>query len=181
MLVVNIGMLQHYQNYLRAKCKVVSIGGTYVYPIFRVGYTSLMEDADMVFTNREIDNCPTITVLLRDPKARFISGVNEYCRQNSKGLNHIYKKIQLGKLVDRHFMPQYLWLLHLYKYYKGSVVLRPFSHIKEITQVHAHANTRKRQIEPIDRFIKIDNFLLRHLNEKVLLKNIITRYKDVLS
>ena len=114
MLVVNIGMLQHYQHYLRAKCQVVSIGGTYVYPIFRVGYTSLMEDADMVFTDREIDNCPTITVLLRDPKARFISGVNEYCRQNSKDLDHIYKKIQLGKLVDRHFMPQYLWLLHTY-------------------------------------------------------------------
>ena len=160
---------------------MVSIGGTYVYPIFRVGYSSLMEDADMVFTDREIDNCPTITVLLRDPNERFISGVNEYCKNQGKGLNHIYKKIEIGKLVDRHFMPQYLWLLHLYKFYKGPIVLRPFSHIKEITQVHANKSKSKRQVKPIDRFIKVDTFLLRHLNKTVQLKDIIMRYKDVLS
>ena len=82
-------MLTNYDSYLRTKCQVVSIGGTFVYPIFRVGYTSLMEDADMVFTNNEITLCDTIEVLLRDPKERFISGVNEYCRQNGKGLTHI--------------------------------------------------------------------------------------------
>ena len=181
MLVVNIGMLKHYQNYLRAKCEVVSIGGVYVYPIYRVGHTSLMQDADMVFTNREIDNCPTITVLLRDPHERFISGVNEYCNQKGKGINHIYRKIESGKLVDRHFMPQYLWLLHLYQYYKGPITLRPFSYISEITQVHANANHPKRQIKPIDRFTKVDTYLLRHLNKTVKLRDIITRYKDVLS
>ena len=140
-----------------------------------------MEDADMVFTDREIDSCPTITVLLRDPNERFISGVNEYCKNQGKGLNHIYKKIEIGKLVDRHFMPQYLWLLHLYKFYKGPIVLRPFSHIKEITQVHANKSKLKRQVKPIDRFIKVDTFLLRHLNKTVQLKDIIMRYKDVLS
>jgi hypothetical protein len=174
-------MLTNYDSYLRTKCQVVSIGGTFVYPIFRVGYTSLMEDADMVFTNNEITLCDTIEILLRDPKERFISGVNEYCRQNGKGLNHIYRKIQVGKLVDRHFMPQYLWLLHLYKYHKGPIVLRPFSYIKEITQIHARANERHRRIEPIERFTKVDNLLLRHLNKTVSLRDIITRYRDVLS
>ena len=174
-------MLANYDSYLRTKCQVVSIGGTFVYPIFRVGYTSIMEDADMVFTNNEIMLCDNIEVLLRDPRERFISGVNEYCRQNGKGLNHIYRKIQTGKLVDRHFMPQYLWLLHLYKWHKGHVVLRPFSHIKEITQVHARANERHTPIEPIDRFVKVDTFLLRHLNKPVPLRDIIVRYRDVLS
>jgi len=174
-------MLANYDSYLRTKCQVVSIGGTFVYPIFRVGYTSIMEDADMVFTNNEIMLCDNIEVLLRDPRERFISGVNEYCRQNGKGLNHIYKKIQTGKLVDRHFMPQYLWLLHLYKWHKGTVVLRPFSHIKEITHIHARANERHRHIEPIERFTKVDNLLLSHLNKPVPLRDIITRYRDVLS
>ena len=174
-------MLGNYESYLRTKCKVVSIAGTFVYPIFRVGYTSLIEDADMVFTNYEIDNCDKIVILLRDPEDRFISGVNEYCRQNKKSIDHIFPKIKMGKLVDRHFMPQYLWLCHLYKYFTGPIVLKPFSYISEITQTHARANETHKQIEPVDRFTKVDFHLLRELNKTVLLRDVIRKYRHVLS
>jgi len=181
LLVVNIGMLRHYQDYLRAKCEVVSIGGIYVYPIFRVGYTSLMADADMVFTDIEIDNCPAITVLLRNPNDRFISGINEYCRQKNKGIKDVYAKVQKGKLVDRHFMPQYFWLLHLYTYYKGAVILKPFEYISEITQRHHRANESHQHVEPIDRYTKVDRYLLNNVNSRVSLQHLIRKYKDVLS
>ena len=174
-------MLRHYQDYLRAKCEVVSIGGIYVYPIFRVGYTSLMADADMVFTNKEITKCNHITVMLRNPAHRFVSGVNEYGLQNGKIVDDVYDEIKKGTLVDRHFMPQYLWLLHLYKYYKGPVELKPFENINEITQTHLRKNEPHQQVEPVDRFIEVDLDLMQDMNKTLLLGDIIRKHKNVLS
>ena len=31
------------------------------------------------------------------------------------------KKIESFDIIDRHFIPQYLWLLHLHKYFDGTV------------------------------------------------------------
>ena len=160
---------------------MVSIGGTYVYPIFRVGYTSLMEDADMVFTDREIDNCPTITVLLRDPKARFISGVNEYCRQNNLDVESTWNEINLGRIHDRHFTPQYVWLLHLYKFYKGFVTIRPFKHISNVTEVHIHKSESKIEVPVIESFVAVDRHLTNYYNETVNIGYLIKRYKHALS
>ena len=175
-------MLRHYERYLQTKCQVISIAGTYVYPIFKVGYTCLMEDADMVFSDVEISACPeTIIVLLRDPYARFQSGVDEYCKQNKKEFKDVYAKIKSRKLIDRHFMPQYLWLLHLYKWHKGKVCLKSFEYIKEITHFHRRANEEHPTIEPINNFIKVDRLLMNNINRTVPLEEIIRKYANVLS
>ena len=76
-------MLTHWNRLLNTDCTVIDIGSHTVYPIFRVGYTSLMSDADQTYTNRQISKCEHIDILIRNPIDRFVSGVNEYCRQNS--------------------------------------------------------------------------------------------------
>lgn len=168
-------MLKHYDSYFRYKCKVVSIAGTYVYPIYEVGYTSLIEDADMVFTNQEITICPTITVLLRDPVERFKCGVNEYAKQNKKNLHNVYEKIKIGKLVDRMFMPQYMWLMHLNKHYKGMVHIRSFEDIGDITNFYQKDDLPLPQIDPIKRYINIDRKLIKDLNKTLKLEELIRK------
>ena len=169
-------MLKHYDGYLGTKCKVVSIAGKYVYPIHEVGYQSLMNDADMVFTDIEITACPTITVLLRDPVERFKSGVCAYAKQHKKDLAHVYDKIKIGKLVDRMFMPQYMWLMHLSKHYQGMVHLRPFDAIDEITGLYTQDESPQEQIQPIKEYINIDKNLLKNVDRTVKLEDIISKY-----
>ena len=174
-------MLTHWNKLFNTDCTVVDIGRHTVYPIFRVGYTSLIADADQTYTNEQISKCEHIDILIRDPRDRFVSGVNEYCRHNNRDVKETRKLIQQGKLVDRHFAPQYLWLLHLYKFYKGTVTLEPFEYIREITQQHRRANESHQQVEPIDLFVNVDLDLMNDLHETVLLGDLIRKHKNVLS
>jgi len=174
-------MLTHWNNLLNTDCTVVDIGHHTVYPMFRVGYTSLLADADRTYINEQISNCEHIDILIRDPRDRFVSGINEYCRQNKLDIEGIMKLVEKGMLVDRHFAPQYLWLLHLYKFYKGSVTLKPFDYISKITQLHLRAGETHRHVEPIDQFVNVDLNLMNDLHKTVSLEDIIRKHKNVLS
>lgn len=174
-------MLTHWNKLFNTDCTVINIGPHTVYPIFRVGYTSLMADADQTHINGQISKCEKIDILLRDPRDRFVSGLNEYCRQNKLDIEKTWQLIDQGKLIDRHFAPQYLWLLHLNKFYKGIVTLKPFDQINKITQQHLRANESHQQVKPIDRFVNVDLSLMADLHKTVLLTDIIRKHKNVLS
>ena len=178
-------MLTHWNKLLNTDCTVMEIGPHTVYPIFRVGFTSLSSVCDKKYINENISECQHIDIMIRDPKARFVGGVNEYCRQNKLPVEKTWQLIEQGKLIDKHFAPQYMWLLHLYKFYKGSVTLLPFEHIKNITSVHANnrsSNGFKHQsVALLQPFVDIDYKLQEHYNETVELGEIVRRYKNVLS
>jgi len=174
-------MLTHWNKLFNTDCLVIKIGRHTVYPIFRVGYTSLVTDADRMYINKQISKCEHIDVLIRDPRDRFISGVSEYCRQNKLDIEKTVELIEQGKLVDRHFAPQYLWLMHLYRFYRGTITLKPFEYISNITQQHLRANELHQWIEPINQFISVDLDLMNGLHKTVLLEDIIRKHKNVLS
>jgi len=177
-------MLTHWNRLLNTDCTVIDIGSHTVYPIFRVGYTSLMSDADQTYTNRQISKCEHIDIMIRNPIDRFVSGVNEYCRQNSLDVKETWGLIKQKKLVDRHFAPQYIWLIHLYRFYKGTVTLKPFGSISEITQQHLkhlRANESHQHVDPVEQFINVDLALMKDLHKTVLLEDIIRKHKNVLS
>ena len=174
-------MLTHWNRLLNTDCTVIDIGSHTVYPIFRVGYTSLMSDADQTYTNRQISKCEHIDIMIRNPIDRFVSGVNEYCRQNSLDVKETWGLIKQKKLVDRHFAPQYIWLIHLYRFYKGTVTLKPFGSISEITQQHLRANESHQHVDPIEQFVNVDLDLIKDLHKTLLLGDIIRKYKNVLS
>ena len=76
-------MLTHWNRLLNTACKVYELGDNFVYPIMRNGSTSLRSVVGRKYTNEEIHKCKDIVVFLRDPADRFVSGLNEYCRQNN--------------------------------------------------------------------------------------------------
>ena len=175
-------MLTHWNKLFNTDCTVVDIGCHTVYPIFRVGSSSLMLAADKTYVNSHIAKCKHIDILIRDPRDRFVSGVNEYCRQNNLNVEETCKLVEEGKLVDRHFAPQYLWLLHLYKFYKGTVTILPFDHIKQITSVHKkNGNDINKPVPLLKSFLNVDHAIVKHYNETFELGELIKRYRNVLS
>jgi hypothetical protein len=174
-------MLTHWNKLLNTDCTVVDIGPHTVYPIFRVGFTTLSSVCERKYVNKQIAECKHIDVMIRDPGDRFVSGINEYSRQNNLDVKETWKLVEQGKLVDRHFAPQYMWLLHLYKFYKGTVTILPFDHIKQITSVHERKDDINKPVPLLKLFLNVDHAIIEHYNETFELGKLIERYRNVLS
>jgi len=175
-------MLHHWNKLLNTDCTVIDIGPHTVYPIFRVGSSSLLGIADKKYINRQIAKCEHIDILIRDPGDRFVSGLNKYCRQNNLDVGETWELVEQGKLVDRHFAPQYMWLLHLYKFYKGTVTLKPFRDIKKITNKHVNKDKSKKVAVALLRsFVEVDYKLMEHYNKTIQIGELVKGLKHVLS
>ena len=110
-------MLTHWTNLIKTDCRVVRIGKDYIYPIFKCGCTTLFVNADQILVNEELQNLSTIKIILRDPEERFIAGVNKYCDDNNVAIDDVVKQIKKERVADEHFVPQWVWLFHLYRFY----------------------------------------------------------------
>lgn len=176
-------MLKHWSELLTTDCVVVRVGRYFVYPIHRVGHTSLMDAAEQKYVNDDVGSLTHIDVLWRDPSVRFVSGVNEYSRQKGMPVSETYHQITNGDLIDSHFMPQYIWLMNLYRFYKGEITIRPFEYIANITKVHERNDTpNKVYVEPLERFVRVDDIIRNTtVGGTYLLHDIIKDYKHVLS
>jgi hypothetical protein len=175
-------MLKHWDKLLATNCRVVGIKDYTVYPIFRVGSTSLNAAADREYVNEDIGVCKHIDVVLRDPEERFVSGLNEYSTINSMDIKKVWRLVEQGRLIDRHFCPQYIWLLHLYKFYRGEVTLRSFDFIHHITDIHKRKYGPKKQKIPIlKEYVEIDQRIMQHIGHRIELKKIIEEHRHALS
>jgi hypothetical protein len=177
-------MLKHWNVLLNTDCLVVGIGRHTVYPIFRVGSSSLFASADKKYINREINQCKQVDILIRDPRDRFISGLQKYSIDNNLSIDDAWRLVKAEKVVDRHFAPQYMWLLHLYKYYRGLVTLRPFEHIKTITDTHINKSTDKgtrTTVPHLETFLALDYPLIKRCGETLELGELIEEGRNALS
>ncbi len=175
-------MLTHWNKLVLTDCRVVDVGGQHFYPIFKNGSSSLISQADSTLVNEQIADCSNINVFVRDPVDRFVSGINEYCQQNNLDLESTYKLVEHNEITDRHFAPQWIWLVHLSKHYKSDVTLLPFSDISKYCGSHNNKrNSDIKRVEPIETYIKQDKAILKHLGETLNIKKLIRICKDGLS
>lgn len=175
-------MLSKWTHLLNTDCKVISIGDSYIYPIFRNGSSSLCHSQDNVYYNNEIRKCRNIKILIRDPEVRFVSGINQYSQFNKMSVMDTWRMVNEGKLFDRHFMPQAMWLLHLYRFYNGTVTMQPFSRINQFTSEHNNEFLGvKTKVPLLPNFIDVDHQLLDMINQELELGAIIAKVKHALS
>lgn len=175
-------MLTHWNRLLNTDCKVYELGDNFVYPIMRNGSSSLRSVVGRKYTNKEIHKCKDIVVFLRDPADRFVSGLKEYCRQNKVNLTQTWQLVQQGKFVDRHFSPQWIWLLHLSKFYKGKVSLKSVKDLITYCGVHLHqSKNNNTDVTLLDNFIRADQELMKHIGQTVDLEVLVRKCKNVLS
>jgi hypothetical protein len=134
------------------------------------------------YVNHEINKCENILVFLRDPADRFISGLNEYCKQNKSDPIQTCKLVEQDKLLDRHFSPQWIWLLHLSKYYKGMISLMSLKDIGSYCNEHLHKSKNKiTDIEPPSGIVQADQELMKHVGQTVDIRLLTRRCKNALS
>lgn len=119
--------------------KVIQFTSTaFIYPIFKNGYTSLRNYAERnkckILLNEQVNRCNTITVYIREPMERFISGVNTYIyfeqeKDPTIEYDGILNKIENKEVTDEHFMTQFDWIKRLGEYFDFWV---EFVEVKEL-------------------------------------------------
>jgi hypothetical protein len=192
-------MFKNLTDILTADCEVIRFNDEqFVYPIFKNGRSSLTtygKKNNLLFLkNKEISNCKKITVFLRSPIERFVSGVHTffYLTNNQLIDTDVLLKIENFEIINRHFIPQYLWLFHLHKYFNGLIefksVLELYNLIpnrdgpwtnnlklwKSITQ------KEKDKILSIEhkKYIEVDEKIIKkYMNRTVKLEKLIKEFK----
>lgn len=191
-------MFKNLVNILTEDCEVMKFNNEqYFYPIFKNGHSSLTKYAKKnnlrLLKNKEISNLKKITVFLRSPEERFVSGVYTffYFTNNQLIDEDILKKIESVDIIDRHFVPQYIWLFHLYKYFKGLIEFRPVSELFELIPNRGGpwnngpvweplTEEKKLQILSIDykKYIEVDEKIIKkYMNQSVKLEKLIKEFK----
>jgi len=159
-------ILTHWNNLLNTDCEVIRIKNEYIYPIFKNGSSTLRNNAEKVYKNNELKNLNEITIYLRNAKDRFTSGINTYAEQNNKKIETIIKQISENKLCNRHFAPQFIWLFHLYKYFQGTVKLKPLKALENLIPKKINQSKNKTKIADINNYLLVDNKLIEKYNNK---------------
>ena len=173
-------ILQDWNKLLNTECVVIRIGDEIIYPIFKNASTNLLKVRNETFVNEQIQQFDSLTVFFRDPVERFTSAVNKYCQINKLDVEDTMEKIRGGHLIDRHFVPQWVWLVHLYKYYKKQVKLKPMSAVSDVCSI----TNKKRNSVPVvapQRFIEADQKIMKHMDTVIDLEFLVKEYKVVLS
>ena len=188
-------------------CEVIQIASQhFVYPIFKCGRSSLtrsMESKGWTFVaESDIPNITQpITIFLRDPRDRFLSGVNTYLQhleREGNGLDQhtILYFVNRYLFLNRHYAPQFFWLLNLARFssHDTLVTFSPMTEISQLTDVNDHAGVESltdKLREKIDSFdwsklelyLYLDQILLDHVGKTInlhdLIKHIQTNYSDL--
>ena len=120
------------------RCEVYEIvpSQRYFYPIFKNGSSSIMMTAQekgwKVLVNEQIRRATNIEIVLRDPDARMRSGINTFVQQIKIDHPELDKNTILWfaknyLFLNRHYCPQFLWLVNLARYLPPGAILHFYS------------------------------------------------------
>jgi hypothetical protein len=81
------------------------------------------------YRNQDISSLPLIDVYIRNARARYISGVHtylEYLKKDNPDLDQptVMWFVKRYKFLNRHFLPQFFWLMNLSRYLDVDTQLR---------------------------------------------------------
>lgn len=110
--------MKYFYNQLFAnKCEVHACCDELVFPIFKNGSSTIIENSKRVYLNQQIAKLDTITVYWREACQRYCVGVASYLEWNKHlNTNTLLELINTGQLLNNHFCSQYMWLQNLARY-----------------------------------------------------------------
>ena len=127
------------------RCEVIKLPSQrYFYPIFKNGSSSVTEQAKKskwrIYLNEQIKRIPEVDVVVRDPRQRFVSGVNSFVTQTMQAnpeldRNTVYWFAKKYLHINRHYCMQFSWLLNLARYLDpdAKINLSALDYIKQVT------------------------------------------------
>ena len=143
-------------------CEVVSLPlhNQWVYLIQKNGNTSLRyqqrRDNLKVFSNNEIQALDYVDVYIRNPRDRYVSGINTYLQHLQRDYPELDSSTAFWfakqyKFLNSHYLPQFHWLANLARYLRSDAKIR-LRNFKDFASI-AERNDRARVIPPTDDFI----------------------------
>ena len=102
-------------------------------------------------------------------------------KQHNLDIKKVMSEINDGKLMNRHFSPQWIWLLHLRRFFNGRVILRDFKNIRDYSNVRTKKEDTKITVDVPVEFISADSHLIKHFDNPVSLDAIIKECRNALS
>ena len=184
------------------RCEVLEIipSQRYVYPIFKNCSSSLRAAAKQnkwrTCLNEQINKIDSIDVILREPQDRFISGINTFIQQvlrDNPGLDQ--KTVQWFAQnylhLNRHYCPQFLWLVNLARFLNTDTKLNFISmdDVHTITTVHrkhpgitkasARFITEINEIKNNEMYHRIDTVLFRCIGNSMSFGQLLQHIKNV--
>ena len=183
------------------RCEVLEIVPShhYVYPIFKNGSSSLHKEQKSQKWNSVFDrdigliDVP-ITVFLRDPKDRFISGVNTFVQQTLRDNPKLDRDtimffVQKYLFLNRHYIPQFFWLVNLSRFTNQPLVFKDMTEVSDLTIYNSRAGI----IPPDEQFLTdvadfpwgalelyffLDNLLLSRIGQTITFSEILSDFKQ---
>jgi hypothetical protein len=168
------------------ECEVLEMGfGNFVYPIFKNGSSSLRAENPVIITNKKIRAIANITVYLREPFERYVSGVQTYLRHNP----HLDRATALTMIdeylfLNRHFALQFHWLMNLKRYYDGWLTFKSMEELGNITENTWNALERDQTLleyfQPnikLQFYLELDKFLLKYVGQTVKFSHILAELR----
>jgi len=172
--------------------RIVNLKGVSVYPIFKNGKSAIEQYADenkcKWLFNEQCNSANPITVFLRRPKERFISGVHTYLEFEKRKTSNIkeeelFDHIERKKITNKHFMPQFDWLERLQEYYNGIIILKTVGDLRNLIpnrkspRIPEMGRDRRQRISDITYDLEKDhilynNYIGSHLPLKLLLEKV---------
>jgi len=195
-------MFKTWTRLFLADCEVIKFSSSLnIYPIYKNGRSSLTRYAEKnnlpIIKNKEISSLNDITIYIRDPLSRFVSGVHTFFYLNNLKMNYdVLEKINKFEIVNQHFVPQCFWLMHLFKFFKGKIQLKHVNEAYDLVPVRGGpwdgnplpwfplTDEDRKMIMSINykKFTDMDyKILYPYMNKSVKLDKIIKKIKNVLS
>lgn len=189
-------MFKKWTSIFTTDCRVILLDDDVaVYPIFKNGQTSLFEYARSrklkILKNNEISELKNIKVFLRNPIERFASGVHTVVEiEKIKNIDVFLKNIEQFKTYNRHFIPQFYWLIHLFKYYQGGIELLTIESLyklipnRDAPAIKKMDDERKEKILSIDnrKYVNVDRALMeKYILQTVKIESIIKEFRNAVS
>ena len=133
-------------------CEVVEmpLHNQWVYLIQKNGNSSLRlqqtRDNLAMFTNDEISALDYVDVYIRNPRARYVSGVNTYLQHLQRDHPELDSSTAFWfakryKFLNIHYLPQFHWLANLARYLRSDakIRIRDFRNFDSITDFNHKA------------------------------------------
>lgn len=145
------------------KCEVVEVPlhNQCVYLIQKNGHSSLKNQQKRfdlsVFTNDQIRALDYVDVYIRNPRGRYVSGVNTYLQLLQ--LEHpeldpstAFWFAKRYKFLNSHYLPQFYWLANLSQYLRDDAKIR-LRDFKDFAKIITHFPERELVTAPTKEFV----------------------------
>lgn len=183
------------------RCEVLEIVPShhYVYPIFKNGSSSLHKEQQLqnwssIF-DRDIGLIDVpITVFLRDPKDRFISGVNTFVQQTIRDDPTLDRKtilffVQKYLFLNRHYVPQFFWLFNLSRFTNQPLIFKDMSEVSNLTTYnrragiippdeHFLADVADFPWDALELYFFLDRLLISRIGQTITFSEILSDFKQ---